>query len=60
MLGMFSELGCSSESDINCLCSKDNFSYGVRDCTNESCPGADRAAVFDLFNQICKSACASP
>jgi hypothetical protein len=60
MLGKFAELGCSSESDINCLCSKDNFTYGVRDCTNESCSPADRGKVFDLFNQICNRACSSP
>ena len=53
MLGQFAQLGCTSETDIKCLCSKPNFMYGVRDCTNESCPSTDRGKVFDLANQIC-------
>jgi CFEM domain len=30
------ELGCRV-AEISCLCKKDNFMYGIRDCSREAC-----------------------
>ena len=53
MLGKAQELGCSSETDIACLCKNQDFTYGVRDCTNESCPDSDKSTVLTFGNSIC-------
>ena len=59
MLGKAVELGCKSESDIECLCSNPDFGNGIRDCTEESCPpGSDANAVLNAGNTFCQSRCA--
>ena len=53
MLGMATMLGCKSQTDVACLCSKQDFKNGVRDCIAESCPKQDAGAVTTFGNQIC-------
>jgi hypothetical protein len=48
------ELGCSS-SDMNCLCAKANYGYGIRDCTTEACPADNAAAVLSSALSSCPS-----
>ena len=36
MYGQYRELGCQA-SEASCLCKKDNFRYGIRDCSREAC-----------------------
>lgn len=36
MINLAEDLGCTG-SDVACLCLNPNFSYGVRDCTDQSC-----------------------
>jgi len=36
MVNLADSLGCKG-SDVACLCMNPDFSYGLRDCTNESC-----------------------
>lgn len=38
------ELGCKS-GDMECLCRSNDYKYGIRDCTDQACPGEDTAAV---------------
>lgn len=39
-----SELGCDT-GDMACLCKSDDYKYGIRDCTDQACPGEDTQAV---------------
>ena len=42
-------LGCAP-GDHGCLCTKQDYQFGIRDCTNQACPGADAAqAVSDAL-----------
>lgn len=55
MLGQAVSLGCSA-GDVACLCSNQNFRFGVRDCTNEHCTGeVDKNAVIQTGNMFCAS-----
>ena len=49
-----SELGCNS-GDMACLCKKQDYMYGVRDCTAQACPGDDAAAVVKIALSSCPS-----
>ena len=54
MLGQAQALGCSGASDLSCLCKNVNFAYGLRDCSQESCPaGTDINAIVSYGNQQC-------
>jgi hypothetical protein len=55
MLGQFSSLGCTSNSDLSCLCGKPNFMNGLRDCTNEACPDSDKGTVMSFTSTLCTS-----
>ncbi|RDH19315.1 hypothetical protein M747DRAFT_296495 [Aspergillus niger ATCC 13496] len=52
MSGKASELGCSS-GDLSCLCSKPDYSYGIRDCTAQACPNDDANAVVSSALASC-------
>ncbi|KAF3071254.1 putative cfem domain-containing protein [Daldinia childiae] len=55
MLSQASELGCSDITP-SCLCTKQNFIYGVRDCATESCPDQSVAQqVIQYGSQYCAS-----
>ena len=53
MLGQYAALGCTSASDLACLCSKPNFNYGVRDCIAEACPPSDQGTVSSYAASVC-------
>lgn len=36
--------GCSTTNEASCLCANQNFTYGIRDCSNESCDNSANAA----------------
>lgn len=56
MLNLASSLGCSGPTDVACLCTNDDFGFGIRDCTAEACPpNADRSSVIDFGNMYCES-----
>ncbi|XXG97426.1 hypothetical protein Hte_003727 [Hypoxylon texense] len=56
MLSQASELGCA-DITAACLCTKQNFIYGVRDCATESCPDQSAAQqVIQYGSQYCASA----
>lgn len=59
MLGQAQTLGCSSASDVACLCNTANFRYGVRDCIAEACPASDQATVTQFGEQLCAAGLAS-
>lgn len=49
------QLGCS-EGDLGCLCSQQNFIYGIRDCSAESCSSQGEAdRVLNFGNSLCGS-----
>lgn len=50
-----SELGCDT-GDLTCLCTKNDFYYGLRDCSSAICGSSDAAKVVAYGIQICKSA----
>ncbi|KAI8959987.1 hypothetical protein F5Y11DRAFT_331257 [Daldinia sp. FL1419] len=55
MLSQAASLGCS-EITPSCLCTKQNFIYGVRDCATESCPDQSVAQqVIQYGSQYCAS-----
>ncbi|OTB16209.1 hypothetical protein K445DRAFT_21848 [Daldinia sp. EC12] len=55
MLSQASQLGCSDITP-SCLCTKQNFIYGVRDCATESCPDQSVAQqVIQYGSQYCAS-----
>ncbi|OTA88598.1 hypothetical protein M434DRAFT_122049 [Hypoxylon sp. CO27-5] len=55
MLGQAAQLGCSDVAP-SCLCTKQNFIYGVRDCATESCPdNASAQQVIQYGSQYCAS-----
>ncbi|KMU81322.1 chitinase 3 [Coccidioides immitis RMSCC 3703] len=45
MLNKASELGCDS-TDKACLCSKQNFAFGLRDCTLQACGAEDLPKII--------------
>lgn len=50
-------MGCSND-DIPCLCLNEDFGNGIRDCTNESCPGnANKKAVLEVGATFCSGEC---
>ncbi len=56
MTGQFAELGCTSSSDVACLCANPNFGYGVRDCSAQSCPpGTDISIITGFAADYCSS-----
>lgn len=46
MIALAPSLGCSA--DAACLCTKPDFAYGIRDCSNEAC-GADVASTVIAY-----------
>ncbi|KAI2467452.1 hypothetical protein F4781DRAFT_308484 [Annulohypoxylon bovei var. microspora] len=55
MLSQASELGCTDVAP-SCLCTKQNFIYGVRDCATESCQDQSLAQqVIQYGSQYCAS-----
>ncbi|KAI0385518.1 hypothetical protein F5Y04DRAFT_187057 [Hypomontagnella monticulosa] len=55
MLGQASQLGCGDTAP-SCLCTKQNFIYGVRDCATESCQDQSAAQqVIQYGSQFCAS-----
>lgn len=53
------ELGCDS-GDRTCLCNADNYKFGVRDCTNQACPGEDAAQAVQIALNSCPEGSMSP
>lgn len=47
-----SELGCKP-GDMRCLCDTQDYTYGVRDCTNQACPEDDSASVVQIALSSC-------
>ncbi|KAI2615110.1 hypothetical protein GGR54DRAFT_308945 [Hypoxylon sp. NC1633] len=57
MLDQASQLGCGTEISAQCLCTKPNFIYGVRDCATESCGDQSIAQqVIQYGSQYCADA----
>lgn len=42
MVNLSEGLGCASD-DVACMCLNPDFSYGIRDCTDQSCPSSKDA-----------------
>lgn len=59
MLGQYSSLGCAA-LDAYCLCSNDDFSNGLRDCSNGACGTAIASTVIAFGSLYCASTTASP
>jgi hypothetical protein len=55
MIGKASSLGCQSGSDLSCLCGKQDFKYGIRDCATEAC-GSDAPTIIAFGDQFCAGA----
>ncbi|WEW62020.1 hypothetical protein PRK78_007520 [Emydomyces testavorans] len=54
MLNKAPQLGCGN-NDMACLCSKIDFGYGVRDCTQQACGGVDLEKIVALGQSMCAS-----
>lgn len=50
MIGLATNLGCTSQSDATCLCKNINFYNGLRDCSSQACSAAEAAQVV-LYGQ---------
>lgn len=50
MIGLATNLGCSSQSDVTCLCKNINFYNGLRDCSSQACSATEAAQVV-LYGQ---------
>lgn len=55
MLAKAKELGCA-DGDAACLCSKVDFSYGVRDCSIDVCGAQQIAPIIAYTESYCKAA----
>ncbi|KAL0940845.1 uncharacterized protein CTRU02_203608 [Colletotrichum truncatum] len=56
MQGQATALGCTA-GDNACLCRNPNFTYGIRDCSYQSCPGAAQAEQGVAAGvEICRAA----
>ena len=47
-----SQFGCTA-GDVKCYCTNQNFGYGIRDCSNESCSPSDAAKVISFGTAYC-------
>ncbi|KAJ5606621.1 hypothetical protein N7510_009402 [Penicillium lagena] len=47
-----SELGCSS-GDMTCLCKSQDYEWGVRDCTDQACPGSSPQEAVQMALSKC-------
>ncbi|KOS20393.1 Uncharacterized protein ESCO_005464 [Escovopsis weberi] len=47
------ELGCQS-GDLQCLCTNQNFFFGLRDCSSEICSEGDARSTVDFGIQMCR------
>ena len=56
MVNQYSTLSCPSNSDYSCLCSKNNFLYGLRDCNSEACGGS--SANTNSYKTLCPNGAA--
>lgn len=63
MLGQYQSMGCASMTDTQCLCGKQNFEYGIRDCATQACLNpdgsentTDAGTVVDFGKQLCAGA----
>ena len=52
--GKAGELGCDSR-DLKCLCANPNFTYGLRDCSAETCPNEDARRIVAYGVEVCRS-----
>lgn len=56
MIAKASELGCTTD-EYSCLCTKNDFVYGIRDCSYESCNDDSAAATAVAYEvSVCASA----
>jgi hypothetical protein len=56
MLAKATEFGCEAE-DVACICRDNRFSWGVHDCSVESCGDVGMAnAVISFGNELCSGA----
>ncbi|KYG44027.1 hypothetical protein M433DRAFT_70375 [Acidomyces richmondensis BFW] len=57
MIGLAqSQMGCAS-GDVSCYCSKPDFGYGVRDCSDQACSNSQQAeSVISFGSSYCASA----
>jgi len=50
------QFGCGA-GDVSCYCSKMDFAYGVRDCSNEACSSSqDAATAISFATAYCQQA----
>ena len=55
MIGLANAIGCVSPTP-ECLCSKPEFGFGVRDCSAQYCPaGTDLGAIVNYVSSYCAS-----
>ena len=47
-----SVMGCT-QYDAACYCSKDNFYYGLRDCSGQACGTDQQNIVLDWLELTC-------
>lgn len=47
-----SEFGCAA-GDVTCLCSNQDFGYGIRDCSNQACSAEEAASVISYGTNYC-------
>jgi CFEM domain len=58
MLGQAQALGCDP-TNVACLCANQDFGFGVRDCTAESCPpDVDLSGIQQYADQYCSGGAA--
>lgn len=53
MLDQSKDLGCDAE-DVGCLCKNVNFTYGIRDCSLQSCED-DAEGIINYGAEYCRS-----
>lgn len=59
MIAKGPSLGCAAtdngQSNAACLCASENFAYGVRDCSSESCAaGTDLSGIYSYAASYCE------
>ncbi|KAM5351909.1 hypothetical protein ACJ41O_004632 [Fusarium nematophilum] len=53
--GKSRELGCDT-GDVRCLCTNQNFIYGIRDCSRAICNDEQAAQVLEYGLEVCRRA----
>src|SRR5277367_813818 len=55
MIGLANAIGCALPT-AECLCSKPEFGFGVRDCSAQYCPaGTDLSPIVNYVSSYCAS-----